>query len=111
MLRTTEDLKNLINELSLDFIELEENDINDLKKVEEIESEVQALILGFAIEKGYVSENDINEINNKSKLLDLLTVNNPIICDITWFYISRFYPDFYESKEEFLEMCKVNLDL
>ena len=111
MLRTTEDLKNLINELSLDFIELEENDINDLKIVEEIEFEVQELILDFAIEQGYVSENDVNEINNKSKLLDLLTVNNPIICDITWFYISRFYPDFYESKDEFLEMCKVNLDL
>lgn len=111
MLRTTEDLKNLINELSLDFIELEENDINDLKIVEEIEFEVQELILDFAIEQGYVSENDVNEINNKSKLLDLLTVNNPIICDITWFYISRFFPDFYESKDEFLEMCKVNLDL
>ena len=110
MIRTTEDLKNLINELSLDFSKREENDINDLKKVEEIESEVQELILDFAIEKGYVSENDIDEIN-KSKLLDLLTVNNPIICDITWFYISRFYPDFYESKDEFLEMCKVNLDL
>jgi len=67
--------------------------------------------LDFAIEQGYIFENDTNEINDKSKLLDLLSVNNPIICDLTWFYVSLFYPDYYESKDEFLEMCKVNLEL
>lgn len=72
------------------------------------------LINGFPIEKKQLPEEELEE-NYFSReryqlYLDTLATKHEDVADLMWCYVSNFWEDQYESKEEYLQNLKDNLD-
>lgn len=87
----------------------EENEsIDSVINEEEIEYQAIDMILDYMLTKKIIELKDIKS-NNKIQLINFNSLKNNKIAEINWYYTQLFYPGFYDSFEEFLDMCKVNL--
>lgn len=90
-----------------------------------LESDAQDLIIKYCEDNNYQVEGFPHE---KMKLLglgeidedyfnmqryqlyiDTLTLQKEDVSELTWHYVSSFWPDQYESKEDFLDFVKVHI--
>jgi hypothetical protein len=105
-MKSLQQIKDEIVDLSAKFHLINENDLDSLKKVELIEMEIFELIIDFAFEQNIIKEK--NDIEFNQRIINRLSVENEVVFNLNWFYTKLFYPDFYENKEEFLEMIKLD---
>ena len=105
-----EDIKELISDLAKkhacddDFYEL-------------IENEAEMLIFNFSKEKNYqidgvsyveslndedMDDDEMNQSEQRKEYLSLLEKKFEDIADLMWHYVSSFWPDAFENKEEYL---------
>ena len=105
-MKNLQQVKDELVDLSIKFHLLNENDLDSLKEVELIEMEVFELIIDFAFEQNIIIEK--NDIELNQGIINRLSVENEVVLNLNWFYTNLFYPDFYENKDEFLEMIKLD---
>lgn len=105
-MRSLQQVKDEIVDLSAKFHLINENDLDSLKEVELIEMEIFELIIDFAFEQNIIKEKKDIELNQL--FINQLSIENRDIFNLNWFYTNLFYPDFYENKDEFLEMIKLD---
>jgi hypothetical protein len=120
-----EEIKKKITALSQKHSANNEETMGDIKNAELIELEAEELIIsycekkkylinGFPTEKRRIYEEEGNEdydedyfsIDRYRLYLDMLTIEKEDVAQLTWHYTSNFWPDFYESKEDFIEDIK-----
>jgi len=101
------------------------DDLDDFKDAELIELEAMQLIVNYCEVQGYLVNGFPTE---KKKLpeeelevdyfcreryqlyLDTVATKHEDVSDLMWCYVSNFWEDQYESKEEYLQNLKDNLD-
>ena len=102
----------------------DENGIDEFKDVELLELEAENLIIAYCEEKIYLIEGFPTEKKKiKDELdedyfcseryhyyLDCLTVEKEDVADLMWCYVSSFWPDYFESKEEYIATTKEQLN-
>jgi len=119
-----ETLKNKISRLSEEH-KATGNDLDDFKDAELIEYEAEQLIIEYCEAKGYLvngfptqkkqlPEEELEEdyfCRERYQLyLDTLATTQDDVSELMWHYVSSFWEDQYESKEEYLHDLKNNLD-
>jgi hypothetical protein len=101
------------------------DDSDDFKDAELIELEAEQLIVVYCEEKGYL----IDGFPTAKKLLpveeleedyfcreryqlyvDILATQKEDVAELMWYYVSNFWADQYESKAEYIQNLKDNLD-
>lgn len=100
-------------------------DLDDFKDAELIEHEAEQLIVdyceakgyllnGFPMEKKQLPEDELEEdyfCRERYQLyLDTLATLHDDVAQLMWCYVSSFWEDQYESKEEYLQNLRDNLD-
>jgi hypothetical protein len=118
------DLLNRIKFLSTEHSKLN-SDLSDEKDAEQIELEVEQLITSYCEEKSYLvkgfptekrklTEDKLEEdyfCRERYQLyLDTLATQQNDVAELMWCYVSSFWADQYESKEEYIQNLKDNLD-
>jgi hypothetical protein len=101
------------------------DDLDVFKDAELIEQEAEQIIVeyceakgylvnGFPTEKRQLPEDELEEDyfcrERYQFYLDTLATKYGDVADLTWCYVSSFWNDQYESKEEYLQSVKDNLD-
>lgn len=101
------------------------DDLDDFKDAEQIEQEAEQLIVdycetngylvnGFPTEKKQLPEEELDEdyfCRERYQLyLDILATKHEDVADLMWCYVSSFWDNQYESKEEYIQNLKDNLD-
>ncbi len=98
---------------------------DDLNDAELIEQEAEQLIVSYCEQKGYLingfptekkqlPEEELEEdyfCKERYQLyLDTLSTQQNDVAELMWCYVSNFWADQYDSKEEYLQNLKDNLD-
>jgi hypothetical protein len=105
-----------IKELVAQHHATDENGIDEFKDVELLELEAENLIIAYCEEKKYLIEgfptekkkikDELDEdyfcIERYHYYIDCLTVEKEDVADLMWCYVSSFWPDYFESKEEYI---------
>jgi hypothetical protein len=100
-------------------------DLEDFKDSEFLEYQAEQLIVNYCEAKGYLingfptekrqlPEEELEEdyfCRERYQLyLDTLATQKEDVAELMWCYVSSFWVDQYESKEEYLQNLKDNLD-
>ncbi len=119
-----ETLKNQIIQKSKDF-KSSGDDLEDFKDSELIELEVEQLIINYCIDRNYLVNGFPNNIKSIPEgesndnyfcreryqlYLDTLAVNKEDVAELMWCYISSFWSDLFENKNEYLQNLIDNLN-
>jgi len=119
-----EELKAKIAELAIEH-KATGDDLDDFKDAEQIEQEAEQLMVDYCEAKGYLvngfptgkkqlpeEELEVDYFCRERYqfYLDTLATQHGDVADLTWCYVSSFWNDQYESKEEYLQSVKDNLD-
>jgi len=110
-------LKNKITKLGRSHSELDEDGLGEIKSAEVLESEAQDLIIDYCVNKNYLVngfptlkeqmgeeyDEDYFSWKRYQLYLDLLTIEKSDVAALTWHYVSNFWPGWFDSKEEFIE--------
>lgn len=102
------ELREKIFILSEKYNEETKDCIESIKNEEEIEYQAIDMIIDYLLTQKIIELKDIKS-TNKIQLINFNSLKNNEIAEINWYYTQLFYPGFYDSFEEFLEMCKVKL--
>ena len=102
------ELREKIFILSEKYNEETKGSIESIKNEEEIEYQVIDMILDYMLTQKIIELKEIKSAN-KIQLINFNSLKNNEIAEINWYYTQLFYPGFYDSFEEFLDMCKINL--
>jgi hypothetical protein len=101
------------------------DNIDDYVFFELIESEAEELIIdycedkgflvnGFPTEKRQIPEEELDEdyfCRERYQLyLDTLTTQDEDVAELMWFYVNSFWENQFDSKEEYLQSIKDNLN-
>jgi hypothetical protein len=101
------------------------DDLDDFKDAELIEKEAEQLIVkyceakeylvnGFPTEKKQLPEEDLEEdyfCQERYQLyLDTLATQHEDVAELMWCYVSSFWEDQYETKQEYIQNMRDNLD-
>ncbi len=106
-----------IKELAVQHHAIDEVGLDELKDAEQIECEAEQLIIdycssqnylinGFPTEKLAIAddlEDDYFSRERYQLYLDSLVVEKQDVADLMWSYTSSFWPEYFESKEEYIE--------
>jgi len=106
-----------IKQLAQKHHAIDENGIDEFKDSELLELETEHLIIVYCEEKKYLIEGFPTEKKKiKDELdedyfcreryhyyLDRLTVEKEDVADLMWCYVSSFWTDSFESKEQYIE--------
>lgn len=102
-----------------------DDEIDNFKDAELIEQEAEQLIIdycetkgylvnGFPTEKKQLPEEELEEDyfcrERYQFYLDTLATKQDDVAKLMWCYVSSFWVDQYETKEEYIQSIKVNLD-
>jgi hypothetical protein len=112
-----EEIVSKIKELAAQHLAIDEDGLDELKDAEQIECEAEQLIIdycvaqnylinGFPTEKKTIAEDLDDDYFSRERYqlyLDSLLVEKEDVADLMWHYTSNFWPDYFESKEEYLE--------
>lgn len=122
-----QEVKNKIAELAIQHHAINEKHITDeLYACETIEEEVNELIIAYAEHKGYLingfptqkreeitDEDEADDyfcVERFELYLDTLCIQQPNILELCWFYNNTFWPDTFETKEDFLQMIQATIN-
>ncbi len=101
------------------------DDLDDFKDAELIEREAEQLIVAYCETKGYLvhgfptekkqlPEEELEEDyfchERYQYYLDTLATQHEDVADLMWCYISNFWNDQFDNKEEYLKSLRDNLD-
>ena len=124
-------MNSLIEEIKAQIVVLAQQhkdtdaDLDDFKDAELIEKEAEQLIVNYCEAKGYLingfptekkqlPEEELEEnyfCRERYQLyLDTLAIQHEDVAELMWCYVSSFWEDQYECKEEYLQNLKDNLD-
>ena len=118
---TIQEIKNSISELAKKHAAINEENIGDINNAELLESQAQDLIIAFCEAKGYLvngfptekrklAEEELDDEDFSQEhfqlYLDILTYQKEDVADLTWHYTDSFWPDYFESKEDFIAQAK-----
>jgi hypothetical protein len=118
---TIQEIKNSISELAKKHAAINEENIGDINNAELLESQAQDLIISFCEAKGYLvngfptekrklDEEELDDDDFSQEhfqlYLDILTYQKKDIADLTWHYTESFWPEYFESKEDFIAQAK-----
>lgn len=122
---TKQEIKNSISELAKKHATINEANVEDISNAELLESQAQDLIIAFCEEKGYLvngfpterrqlDEKELNDDNFSQEhfllYLDILTYQREDVAELTWHYTESFWPQTFESKEDFIVAAKERAD-
>jgi hypothetical protein len=110
-------IKSKITELSNLHHSIDGGDFKEIKSAELLESEAQDLIIEYCVNKNYLVngfptqkkempkeyDEDYFSIERYQLYLDKLTLEKDDVAELAWCYVSSFWPDQFESKDEFME--------
>lgn len=102
------ELREKIFILSEKYNEETKGSIESIENEEQIEYQVIDMILDYMLTQKIIELKEIKSAN-KIQLINFNSLINNEIAEINWYYTQLFYPGFYDSFEEFLDMCKVRL--
>jgi hypothetical protein len=111
-----EEIKLRINILAQKHKSNDEYGIDEFKDSELLELEAENLIIDYCEEKKYLIQgfptekkkikDELDEdyfcIERYHYYIDCLTVEKEDVADLMWCYVSSFWPDYFESKEEYI---------
>ena len=124
---TNTEIKQKITALAQKHAASDENTLDDIKDAELLESDAKHLIIQYCENQGYlingfptemkrryendeISDDEYDEDYFCEERYDLylntLTLEKPDVADLTWHYTNSFWPDQFDSKEEYLESMK-----
>ena len=102
------ELREKIFILSEKYNEETKGSIESIENEEQTEYQVIDMILDYMLTQKIIELKEIKSAN-KIQLINFNSLKNNEIAEINWYYTQLFYPGFYDSFEEFLDMCKVRL--
>jgi hypothetical protein len=120
----TEDIKNKIQTLANKHKAIVEDDLDGFEDAELLELEAEKLIVsyceqnqylinGFPTEKKKI-EDELDEdyfCRERYQLyLDTLAITNEDVADLLWCYTSNFWPDTFNSREEYIQTIKEQIE-
>jgi hypothetical protein len=126
-----EDIKQKISHLAQKHSSIPENDLSDFGNAEILESEAFHLIVDYSESKGYLINGFPTEIRNRYEndeisdeeydedyfcleryelYLDTLTLQKDDVAELMWHYANSFWPDQFESKEDYIESIKIQIE-
>ena len=126
-----EDIKQKISHLAQKHSSIPENDLSDFGNAEILESEAFHLIVDFSESQGYLINGFPTEIRNRYEndelsdeeydedyfcleryelYLDTLTLQKDDVAELMWHYANSFWPDQFESKEDYIESIKIQIE-
>lgn len=124
---TITEIKQRITVLAQKHAAIDEITLGDFKYAELLESDAKHLIVQYCENQDYlvngfptemrrryendeISDDEYDEDYFCEERYDLylntLTLEKPDVADLTWHYVSSFWPDQFDSKEEYLESMK-----
>lgn len=126
-----EDIKQKISHLAQKHSSIPENDLSDFGNAEILESEAFHLIVDYSESQGYLINGFPTEIRNRYEndeisdeeydedyfclerfelYLDTLTLQKDDVAELMWHYANSFWPDQFESKEDYIESIKIQIE-
>lgn len=126
-----EDIKQKISHLAQKHSSIPENDLSDFGNAEILESEAFHLIVDYSESQGYLINGFPTEIRNRYEndeisdeeydedyfcleryelYLDTLTLQKDDVAELMWHYSNSFWPDQFESKEDYIESIKIQIE-
>jgi hypothetical protein len=126
-----EDIKQKISHLAQKHSSIPENDLSDFGNSEVLESEAFHLIVDYSESQGYLINGFPTEIRNRYEndeisdeeydedyfcleryelYLDTLTLQRDDVAELMWHYANSFWPDQFESKEDYIESIKIQIE-
>ena len=126
-----EDIKQKISHLAQKHSSIAENDLSDFGNAEILESEAFHLIVDYSESQGYLINGFPTEIRNRYEndeisdeeydedyfcleryelYLDTLTLQKDDVAELMWHYANSFWPDQFESKEDYIESIKIQIE-
>jgi len=126
-----EDIKHKISHLAQKHSSIPENDLSDFGNAEILESEAFHLIVDYSESQGYLINGFPTEIRNRYEndeisdeeydedyfcleryelYLDTLTLQKDDVAELMWHYANSFWPDQFESKEDYIESIKIQIE-
>lgn len=117
---TIQEIKNSISELAKKHAAIYEENIGDISYAELLESQAQDLIIAFCEAKGYLvngfptekiklNEEELDDDFSQEHFLlylDFLSYQKGDVAELTWHYAASFWPETFESKEDFIAQAK-----
>ncbi|WP_374542157.1 hypothetical protein [Flavobacterium sp.] len=119
-----EELKSKIQQLAQKHNAINEEDISEFKDAELLEHEAEHLIIAYCENQKYlingfptekkamadVLEEDYFSRERYQYYLDSLLIEKEDVADLMWCYISGFWPDYFETKDEYIATIKEQLN-
>lgn len=113
-----------IQQLTQKYHAINEENISEFKDAELLELEAEHLIItycenqkylidGFPTEKKAIAhalDEDYFSRERYQYYLDRLIIEKEDVADLMWCYISGFWPDYFETKEEYIATIKEQLN-
>lgn len=124
---TIEEIKQKISELAQKHAAGDENTLDEFTDAEFLESDARHLIIRYCENQGYLINGFPTEMKRRYEndeirdeeyyedyfcserydlYLDTLSLEKTDVAELTWHFTSSFWPEQFESKEEFLESIK-----
>ncbi len=105
-----------IKKLAAQHHAIAETDLDEIKVAEFLETEAEDLIIAYCVNKNYLIhgfptekkaiEEELDDdyfCRERYQLyLDYLTIQKKDVAELMWCYTSNFWPDYFESKEEYI---------
>lgn len=123
---TIQDIKFKLTELAQKHAAINEDNVGDISDAELLESLALDLIIAFCESKGYLINGfptekrklSIEELDDEDYFcmerfylyLDILTYQKEDVAELTWHYTDSFWPEHFESKEDFIAQSKERAD-
>jgi hypothetical protein len=118
------DIKIKIKQLAQNHYATDEKGIDEFKDSELLELEAENLIIAYCEENKYLIEGFPTEkMKIKDELdedylcreryqyyLDCLTIEKKDVAELMWCYVSSFWPDSFDSKQEYILTIKEQLN-
>jgi hypothetical protein len=110
-------IKNKITELSLEHHSIDDGYFEEIKSAELLESQAQDLIIEYCVSRNYLIngfptlkeqmgeeyDEDYFTMERYQLYLDRLSLEKDDVAELTWCYVSSFWPGWFDDKEEFIE--------
>jgi hypothetical protein len=122
---TKEEIIEQINSLSIKYHEINEQSLEDFNDAEWIEIQVEDLIVNYCVQNNYLVNGfptekkslPIEELDEDyfcreryQLYLDLLVIDKLDVADLMWYYVKSFWPNEFESKSNYIETIKDQIE-
>ena len=122
---TKEEIIKQITSLSNKFHEINEQSIEDFNDSEWLEKQVEDLITDYCVYNNYLVNGFPTEKKNLpfeeldedyfcrelyQLYLDLLVIDKIDVADLMWYYINSFWPNQFESRSNYIETIKEQIE-